>query len=360
MEGFIILPENNCTVGIKDIPSMLLINQIKAGWNLGNSLDVYRNQPKSNNPSDYETYWGNPVIKKEIIDNVKLAGFNLIRIPVSWSEHIGDASSFLIDVNWIKRVKEVVDYAIDDNTFVIINIHHEDWLVPLKSSYEYVSDKLKKIWIQIALYFKNYDEHLFFQSMNEPRLAGTELEWTDGSEEARSVISRLNIDFVNTVRSTGGNNKLRHLILTGYCSSASENVVKDINVPDDNKILVSVHSYKPYEFSLKFDGTSKWDENNPLDISDIIQIAENLKKYFIDKNIPVIIDEFGAVNKFNTDDRINHIKYFIKTFKKINVPCIWWDNGVYSGNGERFGLIDRSSGEWYFREIAEAIVQSCV
>ena len=270
---------------------------------------------------------------------------------------MGEAPDYLIDRVWINRVKEVVDYAIDEKTFVIVNIHHEGWIVPLKENYADISDKLKKIWIQIADFFKDYDEHLIFQSMNEPRLYGTDLEWTDGNEEARNVISKLNLDFVNTIRSLGGNNRFRHLMLTGYCSAGSENVVKAIEIPNDDKIIISVHAYKPYDFALNFDGTSEWNAEKEENIRDIKTISENLRHYFINKNIPVIIDEFGSVNKFNDAARIGHLKFFVNTFRKIGIPCAWWDNGVLDQSGERFGIINRQNGEWYFPDIAEAIMQ---
>lgn len=357
--GIIITAVNNCIAAIRDISSMALVKEMKAGWNLGNSLDVNRYLPKSNNPSEYETYWGNPVVKKEIIDNIKNAGFNIIRIPISWGEHTDESDEFLIDDVWFNRVKEVIDYAIDNNTYVIINIHHEEWLVPLNADYEFVSDKFSKIWNQIAEYFKDYDEHLLFQSMNEPRLKGTDIEWTDGSQEARDIINKLNARFVSIVRSTGGNNKLRHLIITGYCSSIHENVLRNILLPEDDKLIVSTHVYKPYEFSLKSDGTDIWNNDTSADIDEIIQIYNNFKHYFTDKGIPVIIDECGNVNKSNIHARSKHIGYLVNTFKKLNIPCIWWDNGVFNENGEKFGIINRLNGEWYFPEIAEAMLQNC-
>ena len=342
---------------MRDIPSSVLVKEIRAGWNLGNSLEVYRKKEADLTPGDYETYWGNPITSPALIEKVKKAGFNLIRIPVNWECHMGESPDYKIDKVWFNRVKEIVDYAIDEKTFVIINIHHEGWIVPLEKNYSTISDKLIKVWTQIADFFKDYDEHLIFQSMNEPRLVDTDIEWTDGNEEARNVIKRLNLDFVRTIRSSGGNNLLRHLMITGYCSAGTENVVKDIQIPDDNKIIISVHAYKPYDFTLNFSGTSEWNSDIADDISDIITISENLKKYFINKNIPVIIDEFGSVNKFNNSTRLEHLRFFVSTFKKLGIPCAWWDNGVLDQNGERFGIINRQNGEWYFPDIAEAIMQ---
>lgn len=146
---------------IRDISSMELIGELTAGWNLGNTLDATGKTLSS------ETAWGNPTTTKEMFDKVKEAGFDLIRIPVTWEGHMDSENN--IDPEWMERVKTVVDYAIDDDTYVIINLHHEEWNNPFYDNKDAACAKIKSVWAQIAECFKDYDEHLIFEGQNEPR-----------------------------------------------------------------------------------------------------------------------------------------------------------------------------------------------
>ena len=172
---------------------------IKVGWNLGNSLDCY-------DVTKAETGWGNPVTTKAMIDTVKAAGFNAVRIPVSWTDHITDDGT--IDSAWMDRVQEVVDYSMDNDLYTIINVHHDDytWLNPTYAEEAAVKAKLTKIWTQIAARFQDYGGKLLFEGMNEPRIVGSTYEWSGGTAEERDVINHLHQAFVDTVRASGGNN----------------------------------------------------------------------------------------------------------------------------------------------------------
>lgn len=344
---------------IKDIDSIELVDEMKAGWNLGNSLDANGKWLDGQVVSSYETAWGNPVTTKKMIDDIKSAGFNVIRIPITWQDHIGDAPNYTIEDDWMKRVGEVVDYAIDDNTYVIIDLHHESWIKPTEENYKATSDEFIKVWNQIANYFMGYDEHLIFESMNEPRLVDTDIEWTNGNEEARNVINKLNQSFVDTIRATGGNNSLRHLMITGYCSSNSEEVLKNVTIPNDKKIIISIHAYKPYDFTINPKGSSQWSADNQADIHEIKKTAEVIFYYFNQKGIPAIIDEFGCSNKDNLQYRVDWTEYFVSMFEQYGVPCIWWDNGIIEGDTEAMGIYNRKTNQWAFPEIVDAIMKNC-
>lgn len=320
-----------------------LVAQMKIGWNLGNTLDATGGEGVG-----AETSWGNPVTTKAMIDTVKEAGFNVLRVPVSWGTHVDDDMN--IDPAWLDRVQEVVNYGIDNDMFVILNTHHEEWYMPRKSSAEKNIAQLEKLWTQIAERFGGYSEKLIFEGVNEPRLRGTGNEWT-GTPDAREVVNRYAEAFVRTVRGTGGNNESRALMVTPYAASSMSSNLKAFKIPENSgNIIVSVHAYLPYDFALNTEGTRVYDKND----GSIGTLMKDIKSIFLDKGIPVIIGEFGSVNKINSEDRISCLTDFLNAANGIGVPCIWWDNGSRS-KGEAFGLLNRSVGIWYFPEIMEAL-----
>lgn len=337
---------------IRDITSIDLIKEINIGWNLGNTLDATGNAGKLTS----ETSWGNPITTKEMFDLIKKSGFNTIRIPVTWESHLGEAPEYLIDDKWIARVKEVVDYSIDNDLFTIINIHHEEWHFPSYENVDQAKDQLVRVWEQIAEYFMGYDEHLIFEGMNEPRMKGTSVEW-NGNEEGYDVINQLNEVFIHTIRNSGGNNKLRHLMIPTYAASSDITAFKTFKIPEDNKVIISIHAYTPYNFALNDKGTSSWQLDNENDIGEIDRLMNRLDEYFISKGAPVILGEFGARDKNdNINERVSWAKYYIKAAKEVGIPCIWWDNGSFSGSGENFGILSRRDVSLKHPEIVEALM----
>lgn len=337
---------------IRDIPSTELIKEFNIGWNLGNTLDATGGGASLHS----EISWGNPYTKKEVFEKVKEAGFNIVRIPVSWGKHLGPEPDYKIDDNWLDRVNEVVDYAIDNQLYVILNMHHEEWHFPSYDNFEKAQKILTTVWEQIAKRFENYDEHLIFEGMNEPRMTGTPYEWTGGNEEARDVINKLNQSFVDTIRNSGANNPYRHLMIPTYAASSDPNVWKDFVIPEDDKLIISIHAYTPYHFALNKSGTSEWSIENKNDTIEIDNLMDNLFNTFISKGHPVIIGEFGSMDKNNLSNRVMWAKYYVQKASEKGIPCIWWDNGAFSGSGELFGLLDRRKGVWVYPEIVEALI----
>lgn len=334
---------------IADVSPMDLVAEMKIGWNLGNTLDA-----TGGNSLTSETSWGNPKTKQEMIDKILEAGFNVIRIPITWDGHFGAAPEYKIHDIWLKRVKEVVDYAYNKGAYVIINTHHEEWYMPTEENKVANGEQIAALWTQIAEYFKDYDEHLIFEGLNEPRLRGTSKEWS-GDAKASEVINYWARMFVDAVRATGGNNALRHLMITGYAASSSKDNLAKIKLPEDDKLIVSVHAYTPYNFTLNTKGTSTWDITK--DARDIDYLMKTIDDVFISKGIPVIIGEFGAMNKENEAERVEWVTYYLTKAKEIGVPCVWWDNGAFSGNGENFGLLDRRELKYPYPELLDAMMQ---
>lgn len=346
---------DNINKDMEEMNAMDIVSSFRIGWNIGNTLDATKDGIFMNDPAyKTENAWGNPSVTQELIDAVLASGFDVIRIPVSWRNHLGPAPDYQIGENWLNRVQEVVDYAYQKGAYVILNLHHEDWNYPYYDNEEAACDKMQKVWSQIAERFKDYDEHLIFEGQNEPRKVGTSLEWNGGDQEGWDVVNATNAAFIETIRNSGGSNPYRLLMIPGYAANSTV-ALGHIDIPEgDDRIIVSVHAYSPYNFALNKNGTDKW--NN--DTYDIDKLMSDLKSLYIDKGIPVIIGEFGAMNKENEDERATWATYYLNAAKEIRVPCVWWDNGAFSGDGELFGLFDRYTGEVKYPVLLEAMMQA--
>ncbi len=344
---------------IRDITSLELIKEFKIGWSLGNTLDAGNEGLKGSSPETIEKSWGNPVTSKEMIDEVVKAGFNIIRLPVTWDWSTGPAPDYKISDEWMDRVQTVVDYAIANDVFVILNIHHETWHYPTEENKEQALDRLQKVWTQIGTRFRNYNEKLIFEGLNEPRVIGTDEEWNGGSEGTRAIVNEFNAKFVETIRGLGGNNPKRHLMIPSYAASSTQHALEDLVIPEnDDKIIVSVHAYTPYAFALSEKHHGRWFAAHAGSVADIDTLYDTIKKLFVDKGQAVLIGEFGARSRGNEYYRAEWAKYYITKMKEIGVSCVWWDNGAFSGNGELFGLFNRRTLEWQYPLLLEAMMDA--
>ena len=353
-EGIVMEKAENKNPEMEELTATEVVQEMRIGWNLGNTLDATNDSLIRLEPAfKFETAWGNPKTTQELIDAVLAEGFNVIRIPVSWKNHLGSAPEYEIVDSWMERVKEVVDYAYNRGAYVILNTHHEDWNYPYYDNQEAASEEMRAVWTQIAEVFKDYDEHLIFEGQNEPRKVGTSLEWNGGDQEGWDVVNALNQVFIDTIRESDGSNPYRMLMIPGYAANSSVGI-RHLEVPQgDSRIIVSVHAYEPYDFALNTTGRSEWNH----DTTAIDTMMSSLKELFLEKGIPVIIGEFAAMNKDNLEDRTEWAFYYTSAAKEIGVPCIWWDNGLFEGEGERLGLFDRRTYECRYPEILEALMK---
>lgn len=349
------IQEENPYMAMKDITATDIVKEMRIGWNLGNTLDAWSDSiAKSAKPSMTEICWGNPVTKPELIDTVLAQGFNVIRIPVTWKGHMGPAPEYKIEESWMQRVKEVVDYVYDKGAYVILNTHHEDWNYPYYDNAEAASAQMKAVWTQIAETFAEYDEHLIFEGQNEPRKVGTSLEWNGGDAEGWEVVNTLNQVFIDTVRGCGGSHEYRILMIPGYAANCTVGI-KHLEIPEgDNKIVASVHAYEPYDFALNPSGRSEWNH----DTYAIDKLMKDLQTLFLDQGIPVIIGEFAAMNRDNEAERTQWVTYYVSAAREKGIPCIWWDNGLFEGDGERLGLFDRRTYECVYPSILESMMKA--
>lgn len=325
------------TKSLSSMTASEFVQNITVGWNLGNTLDASDGEGLNT-----ETSWGNPKASKKLITTVKKAGFDTVRIPVTWGNHID--SNGKIDSKWLDRVQTVVDYAYDSGMYVILDSHHDkSWLTLSEKSYKSVSKKFCYVWKQIAVRFKNYDEHLIFDAMNEPNTEGSEYQWTGGTDAERKVLNKLYADFVKTIRACGGKNSTRFLMIAPYGASAVYESMKALKIPDDDKIIVSVHAYSPYSISLETDLRLKKFTQYGKDSID--EVFSDINKAYISKGIPVIMGEFGFLDKGNETECVKAAQYYLKKANSYGIPCCWWDNGktTTEGDADGFALFDRST-----------------
>lgn len=348
------LPENE---------AMQFVEDMKIGWNLGNTFDA--SNCNVTDELQYEQAWCGYTTTTDTIAAVKAAGFETIRIPVSWHNHVDENNK--ISEAWMNRVKEVVGWALSCDLKVIVNTHHDidSKYYPDSEHLESSKAYLSSVWSQIAEAFKDYDNNLILEGMNEPRLKGTDYEWWYDQNNAQckdsmQCINALNQLFVDTVRASGGNNANRFLMVCGYCASVDGTCNDDFQLPTDtvaNRLIVSIHAYTPYNFALNKTGTKDFSVENELNRKEIVDFMDKLYAKFTANGVPVFIGEFGAMNKDNEQARVEFAAFYTATARARGISCCWWDNNAFSGSGENFGLLFRSASIYNFPAIVKALVQ---
>lgn len=340
--------------------SVQFSQNLMPGWNLGNQLE------SNSDGTPSETAWGNPVITENLIKQVKAQGFKSIRIPVSYLSKIGAGPNYTIDSKWLDRVQEVVDMCINNGLYAIINIHGDGyysvkggWLLCGESASEQktIKAKYEKVWEQIAKRFKNYDDHLVFESMNE-EYDGT---YNNPNPEYYNNINAYNQIFVDTVRKAGGKNNNRYLLIpgwntdinftTGDCDTYT--MEAKFVIPNDSRIMISVHYYTPWEFCGEegYDTFYKWGDSVKKFVKRrqsetlVNRQFDKLYNAFIKNGYGVVIGEYGSIDrthkdKSNTTYRAYFAEYVNYAAHQRNIVTVYWDNGYNGKHG--FGLFDRT------------------
>jgi endoglucanase len=348
-----------------------LAARIKVGWNLGNTLEAIGG----------ETSWGNPMVTNDLIQLVKQSGFNAIRIPCSWNQNMEDTSSAKIRKSWLNRVKQVVQYCVDNDMYVILNIHWDGgWLennvTPDKQLK--VNDKQRAFWEQIATQFRDFDEHLIFAGANEPNVENA---------AQMAVLQTYHQTFVDAVRSTGGRNSYRVLVVQGPSTDIEKTNKLMTSLPNDkiaNKMMVEIHFYTPYQFCLmpkdanwgkafyywgsKYhsaadpERNASWGEEAQLD-----GLMASMKSKFVDKGIPVILGEYAVIRRaFLTGEalelhlasRAYFLKYMTRQAKANGLLPFYWDAGNMGENAS--ALFDRKNNRVFDQQALDAIMEGAV
>lgn len=334
-----------------------LTARMGVGWNIGNSLDAVGG----------ETAWGNPPITEEMISAVKAAGFKVVRIPVAWSQ-FSDSKNYVISESWMQRVKQVVDWVIQNDMYAMVNMHWDGgWMLPTYDEQEEVIRRMEIMWQQIGLHFRDYDYRLLFAGSNEVMVAG---DYGEPTEEYYTVQNSFNQTFVNTIRAIGGRNAYRYLVVQGFNTNI-DHTVSFAKIPEDrteNRLLMEVHYYDPYNFTINESNDDVWQWGEKATDAEFTETwanesyadgqFEKMKTNFIDKGIGVILGEYGAVSRLNVPNhqmyRAYYLQYITTSAKAHGLVPIYWDNGVTTNHG--FGLFDRNTTEQRYPNLIEAIV----
>ena len=354
------------TSSSSDETAMEFVSHIKVGWNLGNTLDSVPMAYAS--PTSCESSWGCPVTTKQMIDAVKDAGFNCVRVPVSWGQKM-DNTTYQIDENWMNRVQEVVNYVIDNDMYCILNIHHDNtpanypYFYPDSAHYAQSEKFVTSVWSQVSERFEAYDNHLIFETLNEPRLVGHNNEWwidpnSNDCKDGMDCVNKLNAAALDTIRKSGGNNGKRFVLMPSYAANCDESTLAGVVMPNDDHIIAEAHAYTPYNFALadeKDGGTPNWSEANGG--ADIVNLMKRLQKTYLSKGIPVIIDEFGASNRNNEDTRAAWAKFYVSQADSFGIPCVLWDNNQFGNGSENLGLLNRNNLTIGYPKLLEGIME---
>ena len=344
-----------------------LAANIRLGWNLGNTLEAIGG----------ETAWGNPQATQELIDKVKQSGFNAVRLPCSWNQY-ANASTAQIQAQWLDRVKQVVQYCINNGLYVILNIHWDGgWLdgnINTRSQAS-VNAKQKAFWEQIATKMRDFDEHLMFASANEPPVENA---------TQMNILLSYHQTFVNAVRSTGGKNSYRVLVIQGPSTDIDKTTTLMNTLPTDptpNRMMAEVHYYGPWQFcGLTEDATwgtmfyywgngyhsttdpsrnATWGEEDY-----VIAEFQKMKTKFVNQGIPVVLGEYGVIRRttltgaaltLHLASRAYWDKYITQQARAHGLLPFYWDNG-YLTNHE-FGIFHRQNNTVGDQQVLDALVQ---
>lgn len=344
-----------------------IASKISLGWNIGNSLEA----------TGGETAWGNPKVTKDLIDFVKASGFDAIRIPCAWDQYLADADNAKLQESWLNRVKEVVQYCVDNDMYVLLNIHWDGgWLENNinEASKVQVNAKQKAYWEQIATHLRDFDEHLLFASANEPAVE-------DAIQMA--VLNSYHQTFVDAVRATGGKNAYRTLVVQGPSTDIEKTNNLMNTLPTDtaeNRMMAEVHYYTPWQFAGLTEDASwgkmyyYWGNGYHSDTdternatwgeeADLQNYFALMKTQFVDEGIPVVLGEFGAIRRLSLtadalqlhlDSRAYYIKLVVKEAKANGLLPFYWDEGSLGNNG--FGIIDRSNNTVFDAQVMDALI----
>lgn len=327
--------DNNFTY----IDPISAVKMMNPGWNLGNTLDAI--------PT--EGSWNNPPAQEYIFDDIKESGFKSIRIPVTWTHHIGPSPDYKIDEKWMDRVEEVVDWVLKRNLFAVLNVHHDswEWLQYINRDGYEVINKLDHIWEQIAQRFKDKSEKLIFEVINEPTYDfGDVRNNPEDTKKAFEIQHQVNDRILKIIRSSGGFNDKRLVIVPGIWTD-SEKTLEYFKVPDDKNIILTVHYYTPWDFVANWWGRVIWGSQD--DIKYIDNLFERLYNKFILNGIPIVIGEYGVEGKTHTPSRWKWLNFVVYFACKYGMTTMLWDNGK---------IYDRLNRRWRDKTAIDFIINA--
>lgn len=329
-------PVSNLTA-LENVSSAEVVRVMGLGINLGNTMEACGDWIQGGEVRNYETAWGQPETTREIIQGFKKAGFRSVRIPVAWSNLVGD--DFTINPDLMARVKQIVDWVLEADMIAVVNIHWDGgWWSKFPKEYPATMKRYLRLWSQIAGTFKDYPATLIFESLNEEGCFGEiwnqwggETHTPDQKVKAFDLLNDINQNFVDLVRKSGGMNAKRHLLIAGYCTDIGLTTSPEFRMPKDpaGHCIVSVHYYSPPTFAI-LENDADWGKarstwGTPEDIAELDKSIDLLRVRFLDQGIPVIVGEYGTVQKNKEPDSV---RLFILTvaekfYRSGMCPMLW-------------------------------------
>ena len=345
-------------IGVRlDYSSTELAAIMGNGWNLGNTMEAYA--PGRSSVYDCEQAWSQPITTKPMIENIKLLGFDSIRIPVAWSNMLSDDGTYTIDEAYLNRVEEIIQYALDSELYVVINIHWDGgWWEDFGSADEETRNqamiKYERLWTQIADHYKDYSQYLIFESANEE--LGHMTKGIHTENENYELVTAINQRFVDVVRNSGGLNDSRYLLIAGYNTDIEMTTDDRYILPKDtvdNRLLISVHYYTPSTYCIADKEDNSWGYmdswGTDADLAEMDRYFKKMKK-FQDAGIGVIIGEYGVTKKYSLGIYIykeGSEEYIASVLRLSEIygycPMLWDASQWYQ----------RSSGTFYTSKIAK-------
>jgi endoglucanase len=336
------VPLSNLT-GLENVSSVEVVRRMGLGINLGNTMEACGDWIKGNEVRNFETAWGQPETTREIIQGFKKAGFRSVRIPVAWSNLVGD--DFTINPALMARVRQIVDWVLEADMVAVVNIHWDGgWWSKFPKEHDATMKRYLRLWSQIADAFKDYPATLIFESLNEEGCFGDiwnqwggETHTQDLKVKAFDVLNGINQNFVDLVRKSGGMNAKRHLLIAGYCTDIGLTTSPEFRMPNDpaNHCIVSVHYYTPPTFAI-LEADAGWGKcrstwGTPEDIEELEKNLGLLKTRFLDQGIPVIVGEYGTVQKNKKPEsvRLYILTVAEKCYRMGICPMLWDCSGFY-------------------------------
>ena len=321
--------------------AMAAVAQMQPSWNLGNTFDAIPD----------ETSWGNPLTTKATFDGLRAQGFRSVRIPVTWYPHQSDTAPYTIDSVWMKRVKQVVDWALEDGLYVEINVHHDSWkwIADMSTDHDNVMARFKSTWQQIATAFKDEPRKLLMESVNEPQFSNA----TD--TQKTQYLRELNTSFHDVVRNSGGGNKDRLLVLPSEETNSAQRWLDDLSTTmsslHDPNLVATVHYYSWYPFSVNIANGTTYDATAQKDLTDGFARVHDT---FVAKGIPVYLGEYGLLTSpySGVVERGEMLKYFEHVNHEARI------NGMTSAVWDAANdFLNRSTMQWQVPEM-KALIQS--
>lgn len=294
---------------MRNITTAELVHEMGYGINIGNTFEACGDWINGTSQNDYERAWGSPTVTQKMIQGYADAGFGVLRIPVSWSNMMKNDGTYTICPELMARIKEVVSWSLDTGIYVIINVHWDNgWFRGFgrDEDRDECMRKYERLWKQISEEFKACGDKLMFEAMNE------EGDWKDiwnryskqgDKEKLYEIFNSINRRFVEIIRSSGGNNPKRHLLIPGPVTDIDLTCDKLFKMPDDpaQRMAVSVHYYNPPSLTIcekdESWGKALTEWGSKEDISELEKYVNMIKETFIDKGIPVIVGEYGCFGK---------------------------------------------------------------